>query len=141
MPTSGFSTPSPDEPKLRPVRQRRWGVWIVAAIVVLPLAGFGLWTAATLSYVFSSGERAGFIQKVSSKGWICKTYEGELSMASMPGANPEIFNFSIRDKVVADQVNALAGQRVALTYEQHRGVPLTCFGETEYFVTGVRRVQ
>ena len=117
---------------------RRWILILVFALVVLPIAGFALWTWAALSYPYSSGERAGFVQKISHKGWVCKTWEGELAMTTQPGAVPQIFPFSVRDETIAKQISAAAGQRVTLTYEQHRGVPTDCFGETEYFVTAVK---
>ena len=105
------------------------------ALVLLAVAGY---TWFTLSYSYSSGERAGFMQKLSKKGWICKTWEGELSMVSLPGAAPEKFEFSVRDDAVAARINTTVGQRVALTYEQHKGIPTSCFGETEYFVSDVK---
>lgn len=106
--------------------------------VLLVILGFAAYTWITLSYSYSDGERAGFMQKLSKKGWICKTWEGELSLVALPGAAPEKFEFSVRDDAVAARINAAVGQRVALTYEQHRGIPTSCFGETEYFVTNVK---
>jgi hypothetical protein len=88
--------------------------------------------------LFTTGERAGFLQKISDKGWICKTWEGELSLVALPGAAPEKFLFTVRDAEVAKQVNAAVGKRVALTYEQHKGLPTSCFGETEYFVIALK---
>ena len=113
---------------------------ILAAIILLlvPAAVFAAWTAITLSYSYSQGERAGYVQKLSRKGWLCKTWEGELAMISVPGTAPQIFEFSIRDEAVARQALEAAGQRVALTYDQHQGVPTRCFGESQYFITGVR---
>ncbi len=107
-------------------------------LIVLPLAAFAAWTAITLSYSYSQGERTGYVQKLSKKGWLCKTWEGELAIVNIPGSTPQIFSFSIRDESIAKQVLAGAGQRVALNYDQHQGVPTRCFGETEYFITGVR---
>ena len=106
-------------------------------IALLALAVVG-YTWFTLSFTYSSGERAGFMQKLSKKGWVCKTWEGELSLVALPGAAPEKFEFTVRDDAVAARINAAVGQRVALTYEQHKGIPTSCFGETEYFVTGIR---
>ena len=80
------------------------------------------------------------MQKFSKKGWLCKTWEGELAMVSMPGTNPEKFYFTVRDDDVAQHINASLGKRVALTYQQHKGVPTSCFGETEYFVVAVKVV-
>ncbi len=84
------------------------------------------------------GDRAGYVQKFSHKGWIFKTWEGELAMVSMPGTNPEKFYFSVRDDSVAAVINQTLGRRVAVHYEQHVGVPVSWFGETEYFVVEVR---
>lgn len=106
--------------------------------VLLVILGFAAYTWITLSYSYSDGERAGFMQKLSKKGWVCKTWEGELSLVALPGAAPEKFEFSVRDDAVAARINAAVGQRVALTYEQHRGIPSSCFGETEYFITNVK---
>lgn len=93
-----------------------------------------------LSWSYSTGERAGFLQKFSSKGWLCKTWEGELSLVAMPGTTPEKFLFSVRDEAVAAKITATVGKRVALVYEQHKGIPTNCFGETEYFVVDVKEV-
>jgi hypothetical protein len=106
-----------------------------AALSVLLAIAIYVW--AVLSWSYSEGERAGFLQKVSYKGWICKTWEGELSLVAIPGAAPEKFLFTVRDDAVAQQLNAVAGKRVTLKYEQHRGLPTSCFGDTDYFVVGV----
>jgi hypothetical protein len=124
----------------RQPRRRRWGLIAFLALVVAPVALFALWTWITLSYVYSRGERVGYPLKLSEKGWLCKTWEGELQMIAIPGAVPETFRYSVRDDSLARAIQALEGGRVSLTYEQHRGVPTSCFGETEYFVTGARRV-
>ena len=110
------------------------GFVVVVSVVIV---GY-IWLALHWSY--SEGERAGFMQKLSKKGWLCKTWEGELSLVALPGAAPEKFIFTIRDDAVADKINQQVGQRVALTYEEHRGLPTTCFGDTAYFVTDVKRV-
>lgn len=114
---------------------------LVGIFVLVPLVIFSLWTWVTLGYSYSKGERAGFVQKLSKKGWLCKTWEGELAMANLPGTMPEIFHFTVRNDSVASMIDKSVGKRVSLTYEQHRGVPTPCFGETEYFITGVRTVQ
>ncbi|NVO04941.1 MAG: hypothetical protein HXX19_02815 [Rhodoferax sp.] len=114
------------------------GSFIGFLVVVAVL--FALYTFATLKWTYSAGERAGFMQKLSSKGFVCKTWEGELQLVAIPGSTPEKFFFSVRDDAVAARINATMGKRVALTYEQHIGVPTSCFGETEYFVTDVKEV-
>lgn len=115
--------------------------WIIAGIIVLPILLLSLYTWSALTFTYSSGERAGYVQKFSKKGWICKTWEGELAMVSMPGTMSEKFLFTVRDDKVADYINNSLGKRVALSYQQHVGIPTSCFGETEYFVTAVKVVQ
>ena len=110
-------------------------------VILIAVLGFGGWTWATLSYNYSDGERAGYVQKLSRKGWICKTWEGELALVNLPGAMPEIFYFSVRDDAVAKRIQQSVGKRVALSYEQHIGIPTTCFGETEYFVVNIKDVE
>jgi hypothetical protein len=114
-------------------------VWIVGILLVL-LVGFTLYIWITLNWSFSKGERTGYIQKLSKSGWVCKTWEGEMAMVTMPGAIPEKFLFSVRDDKVAERINRFAGKRVALVYEQHKGIPTTCFGETEYFVVDIKTI-
>jgi hypothetical protein len=114
---------------------------IAIVVVLMAMLGFAGWTWFTLTYNYSDGERAGYIQKLSRKGWVCKTWEGELSMINYPGAAPEIFHFSVRDDAVAKQIDAVVGKRVALRYEQHINVPTSCFGETEYFIIGLRVIE
>jgi hypothetical protein len=117
------------------------GLIAFGVLVVLPIAVFALWTWAALSFSYSKGDRSGYVRKLSQKGWLCKTWEGELALVNVPGERADVFDFSVRDDDVARQINELQGQRVAVEYEQHVGVPTSCFGETEYFVTRVRRVQ
>lgn len=124
----------------RAAARRYRGKIIGFLLLAVPVALAAGYTWATLAYSYSSGERVGYVQKLSRKGWFCKTWEGELAMATVPGVAPEVFTFSIRSDAVAEQVNRVQGQRVALYYAQHRGVPSRCFGETEYFVTGVRHI-
>jgi len=108
---------------------------LLPLIVLIALAVLYAWVVLKWSY--STGERAGWVQKLSSKGWVCKTWEGELALVSLPGTTPEKFIFSIWDDSVAQSVTRAMGKRVALHYEEKVGLPGTCFGETRYFVTGV----
>ena len=112
------------------------------SIVLLgALALFALYIYIALNWSYSTGERAGFLQKISNKGWICKTWEGELSLVSMPGTAPEKFLFTVRDEAIAQKISAAAGKRVTLNYEQHNALPTSCFGDTDYFVTGVTEIE
>ena len=109
----------------------------VAWIVIIPLILFALYTWASLSWVYSSGERAGYVQKFSNKGYVCKTWEGEIVLVSMPGTQAEKFMFTVKDDAIAQKVNDSLGKRVKLVYEEHKGIPTSCFGETSYFVTDI----
>jgi len=110
---------------------------IVFGMLVSPILLFALYTVMTLSWTYSDGYRAGILQKFSHRGWICKTYEGEIAQAVVAGVSPLIWNFTVRDARVAQQLDSLLGRRVSLHYKEHRGVPTTCFGHTGYFVDSV----
>ena len=124
-----------------PERKKRNKLLIALLILLLvPAVIIALWIWVALGYTYASGERAGYIQKISKKGWVCKTWEGELAMANLPGTMPQIFAFTVRKDSIAEVLEKNIGKQVSITYEQHRGIPTTCFGETEYFVTRVQRV-
>jgi hypothetical protein len=128
------------EPAPPPRRRSRWKLFVVA-LVLVPALAFALWTWVALNWSYSEGHRPGFVQKISRKGWLCKTWEGELAQSAVPGSMPSVFYFSVRDDSVAHQINALSGKLVSLRYQEHRGIPTSCFGETNHFVTGVRVLQ
>lgn len=119
---------------------KKWVLWTILIVVVLPVLGFSLWIWGALKYSYSSGERSGYVQKISKKGWICKTWEGELAMVTQPGVPAQLFEFSVQDDAIAKILMDAAGRRVSIGYEQKKGLPGTCFGETEYFVTTARVV-
>jgi hypothetical protein len=121
-------------------RPRRRGKWIIY-LVVLPLLLLAAYTWFTLTWSYSQGERAGYVQKLSKRGWLCKTWEGELALVTMPGTVAEKFFFTVWREDVAARINATIGQRVTLDYRQHVGVPSSCFGDSQYFVHDVRLVQ
>ena len=108
---------------------------LVPLLVLALLAAAWIWAA--LSWNYSEGERAGWVQKLSKKGWLCKTWEGELSLVSLPGSTAEKFLFTVHDDAVAADITRHIGKRVALHYEEKVGLPTTCFGETRHFVTAV----
>lgn len=120
-------------PKTTSARKAALLLSVIAIVAVLG----GLYTWFTLTWTYSEGDRAGYLQTFSRKGWLCKTWEGEILLSSMPGAIPERFAFTVRDDEVARQLNGNIGRRVQVSYEQHKGVPTSCFGDTEYYVKGV----
>lgn len=115
----------------------KWAVLGTLAVVV----GMALWTWGSLTFVYSKGERAGYVQKFSKRGWVFKTWEGQLAMVNLPGAMPEIFEFTVRDAATAVRIEQTMGRRVAVTYHQHRGIPGRVFGDTQYFVINVVPVE
>lgn len=121
-------------------RKSRWGLRI-GLLLVGVIALFALYTVAVLTWSYSKGERAGYVQKFSQKGWVCKTWEGELAMVSMPGTLTEKFFFTVRDGAVAARIEKTMGKRVSLVYEEHMGVPSSCFGDTSYYVVDVKAVE
>jgi hypothetical protein len=127
--------PLSQAPDLTPApRSAGRGRRVVLVLLLAPLAGLGLWTTFALNWAYSEGDRAGVLQKFSRKGWLCKTYEGELAQYVVAGVAPQIWPFSVRDPAVADQIARSVGAKVQLHYSEHVGLPTTCFGETSYFV-------
>lgn len=119
------------------IGRNRWK--LILAGLLLALVGLGaLWTTITLTFSYSDGDRIGYVQKFSHKGWVCRTWEGELAMTPVPGSIPQIFEFTVRDEGVAQRLAAAEGKKVALHYEEKRGIPSKCFGETRFFVTDLR---
>ena len=140
-PAPAASAPPPVAAPPVAVKKKRNKLLIALLVLLLiPAVIIALWIWVALGYTYASGERAGYVQKISKKGWICKTWEGELAMANLPGTMPQIFSFTVRNDSIANVLEKNIGKQVSLTYEQHRGIPTTCFGETEYFVTRVQRI-
>jgi hypothetical protein len=108
---------------------------LLALLAVLLFAAY-IWLMLTWSY--SRGERAGWVQKLSEKGYVCKTWEGEMAMVTMPGSIPEKFLFTVRDDAIAEKIKAVMGKRVAVDYEEHIGLITSCFGDTGHFVKDVK---
>ncbi len=125
---------TPDRP---PSVVGHWLKRFLLYLIVTPIVLATLYLAVALNWSYSDGERAGYLQKLSRKGWICKTYEGELAMSSVPGLAPIMWNFSVRDEAVAKKINAQLGKKIVLHYREYRNLPTDCFGETDYFVDAV----
>ena len=128
--TSSRPTPAAPPPPKPPRRSFKSFFWssLVGALILI-----GLYTLFMLWWSYSEGERAGVLQKFSKRGWICKTYEGELAQYVVGGVAPQIWYFSVRDPAVAEQLHKVVGQQLRIRYAEHRGLPTTCFGETGYF--------
>jgi hypothetical protein len=120
-------------------RRRVWLIGLGALVILFVL--FSLYLGLAFAWSYSDGQRAGILQKFSRKGWICKSYEGELAMSIVPGVAPTIWEFSVRNPAVVSRLKAAIGDRVALHYTEHRGIPTTCFGQTNYFVDSVSVVR
>ena len=120
-------------------KRRRWPV-VVATLFVVPLLLFGIYTFFVVSWSYSDGERSGTLQKFSRKGWLCKTYEGELAQYVVGGVAPRIWYFTVRDEALVRQMSDAVGQNVQVHYSEHRGVPTDCFGDTPYWVDQVKTI-
>jgi hypothetical protein len=114
----------------------RW----LAGLLVAALALTALYTWFALSWAYSTGERAGLLQKFSERGWLCKTWEGELAMYVVAGVQPEIWRFTVRDEAVARELLSAVGRRVQLHYDERIALPTSCFGDTRYFVDRISAI-
>ena len=120
---------------------RKKAVKIALLLIVATVVLCTGYMMIVLNWSYSKGERIGYVQKFSEKGWLCKTWEGELQMLPVPGAMPEKFLFSVRDKSVISKINSSLGKKVSLSYEQHKGIPTNCFGESEYFAVDAKALE
>ncbi|TGN10119.1 hypothetical protein EHS11_11170 [Leptospira ilyithenensis] len=114
--------------------------YFIAIVLVLAFGAAG-YTWSVLNWSYSEGDRAGYVQKLSKKGWVCKTWEGEIALVTMPGTVAEKFYFTVRDEKIAQLINDSVGERIVLEYEEHIGLPTSCFGDTSYFITGVKNIE
>ena len=133
---------SPDAAPAAPAKpkRRRWPV-VLATLLLVPLLLFGIYTFFVVSWSYSDGERAGTLQKFSRKGWLCKTWEGELALYVVGGVAPQIWYFTVRDESIVRNMSNAVGQKVQVHYSEHRGVPTDCFGDTPYWVDQIKVVQ
>ena len=135
-----MTAPEPEQSAPAPrAKRRRWPV-VVATLIIVPLLLFTVYTFFVVSWSYSDGERAGTLQKFSRKGWMCKTYEGELALYVVGGVAPQIWYFTVRDESIVRSLSDAVGQKVQVHYSEHRGVPTNCFGDTPYWVDQVKVV-
>ena len=136
--TPGTVSTADDRPAPPRRRRRKWPWVLLGVFVLLPALILVAWIEIALHWSYSTGTRTGYVQKFSKKGWLCKTWEGEIAMVNIPGAAQERFEFTVRSDSIAQLITRDQGQRVVIEYEQHKGLPTSCFGDTQYFVRGVR---
>jgi hypothetical protein len=117
--------------------RHRWKIILFGSLAVA-VSACSLWTLITLTFSYSDGDRIGYLQKFSHRGWLCRTWEGELAMTPVPGATPQIFSFTVRDDDTVKRIKEAEGKRVALHYKEKRGIPSSCFGDTNYFISDIR---
>jgi hypothetical protein len=120
------------------MKQQRGLIFLLLLVPLLLAVGYAFFA---WKWVYSEGERAGFVQKLSKKGFVCKTWEGELSMVALPGAVAEKFLFTVWDDKVAEDINANVGRKVALYYKEKVGLPTSCFGDTRHYITSVKSLE
>jgi len=111
---------------------------VLVGFILAIVLGFTAFTWLTLHWSYSDGERAGLLQKFSRRGWICKTWEGEMALVTPAAVAAEKFLFTVRDDEIAKQLAGDIGQRITVHYEQRKWIPTSCFGDTEYFITSVK---
>jgi hypothetical protein len=132
---NGEKYPSKPVPMRLPAQRGFIGILLVVLLVIVALVAiYGL---VVWKWSYSTGERVGVVQKISNKGWICKTWEGELNMVVLPGGIPEKFYFTIWNEDIAKRINKTIGKRVTLHYEEKVGLPTSCFGDTRHYITRV----
>lgn len=131
-------------PAAKPASKKRRRLWLKVGLplILFVVVACGLWVWATLGFVYASSQRTGYVSNLSQRGWLCKTWEGELTVTRAPGiadtTNSATFRFTIRNDSVAKALQRVEGHQVTLSYDEHRGMPTTCFGETQDFVQGFR---
>src|SRR4051812_20634983 len=125
-----------------PPKKKGFKKFLIYFLLLLSLSGIVYYFVCGLSY--SDGTRSGILTKVSRKGFVFKTYEGEMNVGGLNQGDgtimpATIFKFSVTDKKVYDQLEAEQGRKVVLHYKQ---VIKNFFwqGDTDYFVYGVYHI-
>ncbi|MEO7363151.1 MAG: hypothetical protein ABI120_22650 [Gemmatimonadaceae bacterium] len=133
--SAAFAPPPPPT-----FKRRHWGKLLLLTLVMIPVVVLAVWSFATLNWTYSEGDRPGYVQKIATKGYLCKTWEGIL-YNDLQGFRADSFAFTVRSDSLAKVLQSLSGKQVSLHYQQHVNVPSSCFGDSEYFVSGVRELK
>ena len=120
-------------------------IFVVAICgILLAVASPGIAKFVGISTVYSEGERTGVLTKLSKRGFIWKTWEGEMNLGGMSVdgggvATPNVWRFSIADDAIAKQGMAFAtgAKRVTVTYTEVWKAAFSQ-GSTDYLVTGFK---
>lgn len=123
-------------------RKIKKAFYLFFTLIVIIIGIFIYWK---YFYTYSSGYRAGLLQKFSHKGNIIKTYEGEMILSSVSSTTnvaiaSEKFYFSVTGEKLAQQFDTIQGQMVIVHYQQKNGV-LFWHGDSEYLVDSVKRIR
>lgn len=132
-----------EQETVAPLPRRKTGLKRIGTIIFLVLLLFlALFIYWHYYFTYSDGDRFGLLQKISHKGNLFKTYEGELLLSSVSGNQntpiaSEKFYFSVTDAHVAQKLNDLQGHHVTVHYKQ-KNSPAFWRGDSEYIVDSVR---
>ncbi|MEI9945526.1 MAG: hypothetical protein WDN26_15075 [Chitinophagaceae bacterium] len=107
-------------------------------IIILLVAAFAVYWFYFNKY--GNGERKGTLIKITHKGNVFKTDEGEMWLSCRQTMNPEKFYFSVTNDSIANVLKNLQDECVQVTYAQYRAT-LPWRGDNKYIVTGVTPIQ
>lgn len=108
------------------------GLFIVGSLGAGIVGSFIPWAAVQ----YSDGERTGLVNKISHKGLICQTWEGQMLVGNGNNVDPEEYFFTVKDDAVVKQVQDAQGKIATLHYKQY-ALSSNCWGDTSYEVVGV----
>ena len=86
---------------------------------------------------YSEGYRSGELIKISHKGVVFKTWEGEISQG-VSEAQTFVFSVENSEKEVINSLKEMQGETVKLTYKE-RFATFPWLGDTKYFITKVEK--
>ena len=116
----------------------------VAGVILFAAAGFLFFR---FYFVFGEGVKAGELNQVVYKGYVFKTYEGRLIQSGLRGTGSKgsvtmesyVFEFSVKDRAVADSLMRCSGKTVELRYREYLGA-LPWRGQQKYVVDKILSV-